>query len=104
MLEALNNACLAVADPLLGWLLHLPRDVALAFVAIGTALVLTLVRIFTTDQDMLRRCKRDKKRQKQLLRQAKKGRDTEARARHRATIGEISLKAARRRASRSRAA
>jgi uncharacterized membrane protein (DUF106 family) len=95
MLDALNNACIAVADPLLGWLLHLPRDVALTLIALGTALVLTLVRIFTTDQDLLRRCKQDKKRQKQLLREAKKARDKEARARHRATIGEIGLKAAR---------
>ena len=95
MLDALNNACLAVADPLLGWLLHLPRDVALAVVAIGTALILTLVRVFTTDQELLRRCKHDKKRQKRLLREAKKARDKEARGRHRAVIGQIALKAAR---------
>ncbi|NLW51709.1 MAG: hypothetical protein GXY85_12845 [Candidatus Brocadiaceae bacterium] len=95
MLDALNNACLAVADLLLGWLLHFPRDAALIVVAFGTGLVLTVVRVFTTNQDLLRRCKQDKKRQKQLLRQAKKARDREARNRHRLTIREIGLKAAR---------
>ena len=95
MLEAATRICLAVADPILGWLLYLPRDVALVLVSVGTALVLTLVRLKTTDQDLLGRCKRDKKRQKQLLREAKRRGDKDARKRHRAILGQIGLKAMR---------
>jgi len=93
MLEAINRACLAIADPLLGWLLHVPRDAALVAVAVGTALVLTLARALTTDQDLLRRCKRDKKRQKQLIRQARRAGDKDACKRHRITARQIGLKA-----------
>jgi len=60
MLETITALCLAVTDPLLDWVLHLPRDVALLLVAVGTALILTVVRIFATDQDLLRRCKEDR--------------------------------------------
>ncbi len=79
----------------MGWMLHLPRDAALLIVAIATALVLTLVRVKTTDQGLLRRCKHDKKRQKELLREAKKRGDKDAQKRHRTTIGQIGLKAVR---------
>ncbi len=95
MLDAINRIVLAIADPVMGWLLHLPRDAALLIVAIATALVLTLVRIKTTDQGLLRRCKQDKKRQKELLREAKKTGDKDAQKRHRTTISQIGLKAIR---------
>lgn len=91
MLEAINAALLAVADVLLGWMLYLPRDLALVLLALGTAAVLTLVRLVTTDQDLLGRCKRDIARLKELLREAKKRRDKEAVARHRATMGQIGM-------------
>ncbi len=94
MVDAIHRILLAITDPFMGWLLHLPRDAALLIVAVATALVLTLVRIKTTDQDLLRRCKRDKKRQKELLREAKKRSDKDARKRHRAVIRQIGLKAA----------
>jgi uncharacterized membrane protein (DUF106 family) len=92
MLEIITAACLAVADPLLGWMLYLPRDVALVIVAIGTALILTVVRVFTTNQDMLRRCQEDKSRIKELMRAAKKARDKEALARYQATLQGIMMK------------
>lgn len=92
MIETITAACLAVADPLLGWLLYLPRDLVLLLVAIGTALILTVVRIFTTNQDLLLRCKEDKARIKQLIREAKKRRDKEALARCRATMQGITMK------------
>lgn len=95
MLDAINRICLAITDPILGWILYLPRDVALLIVSIGTALVLTLARIKTTDQGLLRRCKHDKKRQKELFREAKKRGDKDARKRHRNTIRQIGLKAIR---------
>jgi len=95
MLEAITSACLAITDPLLGWSLHLPRDVALLLVAIVTGLILTLVRIVTTNQDLLRRCKQDKARLKQLMREAKQRGDKEALARHRATLQQITMKTVR---------
>ena len=72
MLTALNDALLAIADLLLGWLLNLPTDAVLLIVAIGSSAVLTGVRLFTTNQDLLGRCDRDKKRQKVLLKQARR--------------------------------
>jgi uncharacterized membrane protein (DUF106 family) len=95
MLDAIYRGCLAITEPVLGWLLYLPRDAALVIVSLGTALVLTLVRIKTTDQGLLRRCRDDKKRQKQLVRAARKQGDREARKRHRAIINQIGLKAVR---------
>ncbi len=89
MVETLNNLILAVMDPLLGWALHLPRDLVLVGVAVCTALILTLVRLGTTDQDRLSRCKRDKGRLKELIREAKKSKDKEALARYRTTLREI---------------
>ena len=35
MLEAITALCLAIADPLLGWMLYLPRDAALFMLAMG---------------------------------------------------------------------
>ena len=57
MFETLYSIILKISDPLLSWLLYLPRDVALLIVALGTALILTVVRRFTTNQEMLGRCK-----------------------------------------------
>lgn len=91
MLDALNNFFLSVANPLLGWMLHLPRDLVLFIVAIGTAMILTVVRLFTTNQELLKRCKDDKGRLKQLMREAKKRRDKEAVLRHRTTLGQIGM-------------
>ena len=81
MVDAIHRILLAITDPFMGWLLHLPRDAALLIAAVATALVLTLVRIKTTDQGLLRRCKQDKKRQKELLREAKKTGDKDAQKR-----------------------
>lgn len=72
MLTALNDSLLAIGDLLLGWLLNLPTDAVLLIVAIGSSAVLTGVRLFTTNQDLLGRCDRDKKRQKVLLKQARR--------------------------------
>lgn len=89
MLEAINDFVLTIADPLLGWMLLLPRDVALIVVALLTALVLTLVRIVTTDQSYLAQCKADKKQLKTLMREARRRKDKDALQRHRKTLGQI---------------
>lgn len=79
-------------DYLLGWLLRFPSDVQLFAVAIGSALILSAVRLWTTDQDLLKRCRKDKARLKTLLREAKAGRDSAAIKRHRTTLGLIAMK------------
>lgn len=85
----ITNFCLKIIDPLLGWSLHVPRFAVLALLAVCTAVVLTGVRKFTTNQGRLGRAKADKARLKELLRAAKQAGDKEAVKRYRATIGEI---------------
>ena len=95
MLAWINNAVVALADPLFNWLLRLPTDVALVIVAVGTAAIITFSRLFTTNQDLLRRCDQDKKRLKELIRQAKRQKDKEAVKRYRTTrnmIGMMTMK------------
>ncbi len=89
MLETLEDLILTITDPLLGWLLWLPRDVALLIVALLTGLILTLARKWTTDQPYLARCNTDKRRLKELVKEAKKKKDREARKRLRRTLGQL---------------
>jgi len=93
MLDALTRLIMAVADPAFGWILGLPKDVALFIVGIGTAAILTVVRLFTTEQGVLRRCHSDKKRLNVLIKEAKARKDKEAAARHRATKHLVAMKA-----------
>ena len=86
MLDWLNNAVLTITDPLLGWLLALDRSVALFIVAGASAAILTLVRLVTTNQDLLRRCNRDRKQLKRLIKEAKARKDKDALQRHKATM------------------
>ena len=91
MLDWINNIALSLADPLLCWLLRLPSDVALIIVAVGTGAIITFSRVFTTNQDLLRRCHQDKKRLKELIRLAKRERDKKALGRYRDTWNMIGL-------------
>jgi uncharacterized membrane protein (DUF106 family) len=93
MLDLLNTICLKITDPVLGWLLLLPLNLALVIVAVATGAILTFVRLFTTNQDLLGRCAADKKRIKELMRGAKRARDKDAVKRYRATTGVIAMKA-----------
>jgi uncharacterized membrane protein (DUF106 family) len=95
MLDWINDAVLALADPLLGWLLRLPADLAIVLVAVGTGAIITFSRLLTTDQDLLRRCDQDKRRLKELIREAKQRKDKEAVNRYRSTrnmIGMMTMK------------
>ncbi|MBI5722577.1 MAG: hypothetical protein HZA50_01355 [Planctomycetes bacterium] len=85
MLEWWNNLCLTIFDFLLGFLLRLPSDLALLALALISAAILVTVRRFTTNQDLLHRAAQDKKRLKELTRQAKQNKDKEARRRYKAT-------------------
>ena len=91
--DTINTAFLTIADPVFGWMLRLPRDVTLFIVAVGTATILTVVRVFTTDQKFLKQVKADKARLKKLIREAKRGKDKEALARYRATFAQAGTKA-----------
>jgi uncharacterized membrane protein (DUF106 family) len=92
VLDRLSDFIVRVMDLPLGWLLRLPSDVQLFIVAIGSALILAVVRKFTSNQDLLRRCRADQTRQKALLREAKARKDGDAVKRHRATLGMIAIK------------
>lgn len=87
----MNELLLQVGDALFGWLLRLPADLALTVVAVGSSLILSVVRIWTTDQDRLARCAADKRRLAALQREAKQRGDREALLRHRAMLGRIGL-------------
>jgi hypothetical protein len=76
-------------DAPLGWLLDLPRDLAIALVAVGTSLLLTLVRKWTTNQDRLRRAGADVRRLRALLREAKREKDPSAVRRLRTTLAMV---------------
>ena len=72
MLEWINNTVVSAMDVCLGWALAVGHDAALVTVALATALILTVIRRFATNQDLLARCRQDRKRLKQLIRQAKR--------------------------------
>lgn len=91
MMNAWNTFCLTVVDALLGWMLSLPINVVVVVVAVGSGAILTLARIFTTDQTLLRIASEDRKRQKQLAKQAKAAGDKEAAKRHMAVRNTISV-------------
>ncbi len=87
----MNDWVVKIGDVLFGWLLILPATGTLFVVAIGSSLILAVVRKWTTNQDLLRRCAADKKRLKQLIREAKNRGDKDAVARHRATNAKVGL-------------
>jgi len=67
-------------DFLLGWLLRLHRDVAMLSVAVGTVVLLGLIRKLATNQDILKRCRADTKQLTKLIRQARKNKKAEGSA------------------------
>ena len=84
-----SDAIVWTLDRLLGWLLLLPRDATLLVFALMTALLMTLVRRWVTNQDLLRRCANDLRQLKELNREAKRGRDKPRRQRLRNTVAMI---------------
>ena len=75
---AFTESVAQLLDYPLGWTLALPREAAIAIVALVTSLILTLVRRFSTNQDRLKRCKQDLVRLKALLKQHRAAGDKEA--------------------------
>ncbi len=66
VLEAINALILTVMDALLGWSVSVSLDMAVITVAVSTAVLLSVVRVFTTNQNLLERCHLDKKKLRQL--------------------------------------
>jgi len=83
MWAQVNDLVLSAMDLLVGWTLRLPTDVALFVVAVGSAVILTLVRLFTTDQDLLRRCAADRGRLRELIGMTRRRSDLDRKARRR---------------------
>jgi len=92
VLDWLNNAIVGGMDVLLGWLLRLDTNLAIFLVAIGTSAILTLVRLFTTHQDLLKRCNQDRKRLKRLIKEAKRQKDKQAVKRYKTTFVLVTAK------------
>ncbi|MCC5850944.1 MAG: DUF106 domain-containing protein [Verrucomicrobia bacterium] len=91
MIDLWNNISLTVVDFLLGWLLRFPTSVAILVVSVGSGAILTLARTFTTDQEKLAIAADDRKRQKELAKEAKARKDKEAAKRHSAVRTQISV-------------
>ena len=83
--------CVNLGDLLVGWLLALPRDLAIIMLGLISVLALRGVRKFTTNQDQLRRADADKAVLKRLVRDAKARGDREAVARHKRVVGMLGL-------------
>jgi hypothetical protein len=83
---------LHLADPLFGWLLVLPPTAAICLLGIASATAMVLLRRWTTDQAHLARCAADRKRLKQLRRDARRRGDKPAARRHKAVSTLIQLK------------
>jgi hypothetical protein len=91
MLDMWNLMSVRLCDVLLGWLLLLPRSIAVVVVGLLTAGLLTLIRCWTTNQDRLRRAAADMRRLKESKRAAKQTHDVEALARLNMTMSRVSL-------------
>ncbi len=92
MMEAITVVCSTLAEALdgpLGWLLAIPRDLAVVLFASLTALLMTLARRYVTNQNLLHRCGVDLMRLKALLRASRKSNDKESLSRYRTTMAQI---------------
>jgi len=81
----------AGGDLLFGWLLVLPRDVAIIALALLTSLILTLLRRWGTNQDLLSRCAADLRCLRRLIREAKSRRDKPEVARMQGVVNLVKL-------------
>ena len=82
MMQSLNLWAVPVGDWVFGWILYLPRDVALFGVAIMASALLTVARRWTTNQEWLQRAAADTQRQNQLKQEALARGEKEAALRH----------------------
>jgi len=88
MTTAISTLVQALDRPL-GWLLAIPRDLALVLFAALTALLMTVARRYVTNQNLLHRCVVDLKRLKELLHAARNTNDNASISRYRTTVSQI---------------
>ncbi len=91
----MNDIILQPLDMLLGWSLYLPRDLTLLILALITSGLLVIARRWLTDQQLLRRCRDDKRQLKALIRQARREKDRAAVARMKLVKQQLTLLAFR---------
>lgn len=92
MIEMLNDWVVWATDYIFGWVLYLPRDLALFSVAALTSFVMVVVRKWSADQGWLKRADDDAIRLNQLTAIAKKEKDTESVKRYQQTLGLIKMR------------
>lgn len=92
-MQEFNQWFLKIADPLLNPLLYLPKDAALVILALGTAVLVLLIRKMTTDQQFLRRCQSDRVRLKSRLKEARRAQNVQDVTRFKAVLGTIGIRA-----------
>jgi uncharacterized membrane protein (DUF106 family) len=93
LLDLWNSLCLTICDPLLGWMLWLPTDLLLLLLAILTSVLMTAIRRYTSNQDLLTRLDADKKLLKTLQNEAKAKKDSTALARFKVLATRHAIKA-----------
>jgi len=91
-MSSVQQIVMRALDFLLGWILYLPGTLALLVIAILSAMLVVSARRLCTDQELLARCAADKRRLKELFREARQRGDRPAQARMRATQRQIALK------------
>lgn len=91
MLDWWNDFSLSLFDFLLGWLLALPRQVAVVAIGLATAALVVIIRKWTTNQDRLGRAAADLRRLKELRRDARDAQEKDALARVTRTKGQIGI-------------
>lgn len=82
MIEQFERIALPVIDLLLGWTLALPSDISLLALAIASTAVLAGVRFLATPRAHLRHCAADRRRLRELIREARARGDGMAVRRH----------------------
>lgn len=95
MVEAINHFLLSVGDLLFGWMLYLPSDLVLFLLALLSALILVLLHRWLADDDLVRRTFNDKKRLRQLIREARQRKDRTTLKRLKQTKAMVSLKSSK---------
>ncbi|MDP6360592.1 MAG: hypothetical protein QF473_36100, partial [Planctomycetota bacterium] len=92
-MQELNQWFLKIADPLLNPLLSLPMDLVLCILAVGTAVLILLIRKMTTDQDFLRRCRLDRVRLRYRLKEARQAKNDHDVSRFKTVLSTIGFRA-----------
>ncbi|MEI6563019.1 MAG: hypothetical protein WCO42_01785 [bacterium] len=92
IVEMINNWLVLAMDYVFGWVLYLPRDLALFSVAAMTSFVMVITRKWASDQGWLKRANDDTIRLNQLTAVAKKENNIEAVKRYQQTQAQIKMK------------